>query len=135
MLGDKEYQRWLESLKVGDEVAYGQDFPYPDYAFSKVERISPNQRRITLESGKKFLGSGYEQATGKRKRYLLQPEEAKKLLATHKAQVQQRQKLVETRRELISQIERMDIEQLERIKAFLSSSQIVTISLNLTSSH
>ncbi len=121
MTSNQETQEWLQSLKVGDEVAYGSNYIYPEYQFSKIKRITPTRKIIELECGYSFSKNGEEQGGRKRPRHLIQPETAKELLADYRRECEERQLLSKTKDELIRNISRMDIQQIKKLQEFIKT--------------
>lgn len=117
MITDTE---WRQSLKVGDEVAYGTYDYAPRYQFSKVSKISPTGTVITLENGKKFnTNHGDERTSGYSKSRLLQPDDARRHLSEYEKEVSKKRKVNELKGKFEEKIKRLDLAQIEKLEAFL----------------
>lgn len=114
---------WLRSLKIGDAVAYGNGEIFPNYKFSKVSKISPTNQVITLECGKEFNAKyGDEHAnTYRRKDHLIHPDLAQQKLDEYKALCDRRSKAEEVRNAIEAKIGGLNIQQLEKLEAFLNN--------------
>lgn len=111
---------WLKSLKVGDEVAFGQcSHDHPRYQFSKIAKISPSGLVLSLESGEKFNVNGNERTPSFCKAHLRQPDEARKLITAYETVQNLNNKCQQIKEESIAKIEEMNLEQLEKLKTFL----------------
>lgn len=116
-------QEWLAQLKVGTEVAYGDNrHGKPSFEFSKVKAISSKTGTITLECETTFAsnGNGRDEAFCL---YLCKPEDARVRLKEYSDYMQERaialkRKAAEKKAsELIS---KMSVEQLDKLEALMN---------------
>lgn len=115
--------KWIQSLKEGDEVAYAEyRSAFPQFAFSKVARVSAGGSMITLESGLKFTQKGFERTTRTySKKYLAHPDKAREYKQEKEAEYQLTMKTREVRTRVVNKIGTLELEQLEKVQVFLEN--------------
>lgn len=87
----EEYQKWLDELKVGDEVCYDISSSYAkekEYVVTKITSISEKTRQMTTLTGQKFKnGIAKQKGTTWNISYRLKPVtvEVREYIARQKA--------------------------------------------------
>jgi hypothetical protein len=119
-------KEWLDSLKPGDEVAYKRNRPGIGsgslYAFSKVKKVSPTGKVITLECGKQFnIACGYERTTQGFRGRLIPVGVARQEIHNEEVKKSLRDKRESLKTACLSKIEQLDIASLEKLKVFLDA--------------
>lgn len=114
---------WIQSLRPGHEVAYAEYRSIsPQFAFSRVSKVSPEGNIITLESGLKFNKNGFERTTRTySKKYLAHPEIVREYQKQKEAEYQLTMKTREVRTRVVNKIGTLELEQLEKVQVFLEN--------------